>query len=322
MIHSSSTQSSSTQSSSVLPNYPLISVVIPTYNRASVIKYSLASALKQSYPTIEIIVVDDASTDNTFDILKRIKDNRIRYIKHVQTLGGGAARNTGTKASKGDFIAFLDSDDIWHKHKLEIQLKAIKHNLNGEKVVSYTQLFPYPKSISDNVDFSDFDRLPLPTRDKKADESLAEYLFCHGGMMQTSTLMLSREFALAVPFRENLKKHQDWDLCLRLEEKGANFLLIKEPLVILNRDPSLNHISSTKNYHLSESWIKACHSSVTYKAWTGFSLKRILPCLLKKKERKFYAQKILISGFLFQMLNLKSLIQLTIQNWSPSFLEH
>lgn len=97
-----------------------ISVIIPTYNRASYIRDAIESILEQTYPVFEIIVVDDGSTDNTSEVI-RLYGDRIRYFWQ-QNSGPGAARNRGIKEAKGDYVAFLDSDDIWVQNKTKIQM--------------------------------------------------------------------------------------------------------------------------------------------------------------------------------------------------------
>ncbi len=103
----------------------LVSVIIPTYNRASLIKRSIMSVLNQTYNNLELIIVDDGSTDNTEEIVKSIKDERIVYIKQPNK-GACAARNNGIDYAKGEYIAFQDSDDVWHINKLERQLEALR----------------------------------------------------------------------------------------------------------------------------------------------------------------------------------------------------
>lgn len=93
----------------------MVSVIIPTYNRAEPLKKSIDSVLKQTYEKFEIIVIDDGSDDNTYDVIKNIKDNRIRYIKNEFNQGSNASRNIGINNAKGTFIAFQDSADIWKK---------------------------------------------------------------------------------------------------------------------------------------------------------------------------------------------------------------
>lgn len=109
-----------------MQNEPLVSVVIPTYNRSRTICASVNSVLNQTYKNIELIVVDDCSTDDTLDKLKKIDDPRLKIIRHIQNKGQNAARNTGIKASTGEYIAHHDSDDVWHLDKLEVQIQKIQ----------------------------------------------------------------------------------------------------------------------------------------------------------------------------------------------------
>ena len=108
----------------VMNKNPTVSVIIPTYNRAHLVDRAIQSVLNQTYKDFELIIVDDGSTDNTEDIIKEFqkKDERIKYIRHEENRGGSAARNTGIKAAKGEYIAFLDSDDEWLPIKLGRQI--------------------------------------------------------------------------------------------------------------------------------------------------------------------------------------------------------
>jgi glycosyltransferase involved in cell wall biosynthesis len=100
-----------------------ISVIIPTFNREFSLKKSITSVLNQSYNDFEVIIVDDASTDNSFDVVKPyLKDPRVRYIKLDSNEGAQAARNRGIRSATGNYIAFLDSDDEWTPEKLQIQI--------------------------------------------------------------------------------------------------------------------------------------------------------------------------------------------------------
>ena len=111
-----------------MPNHlPEISIIIPTYNYGRFIGRALNSVLSQSYQDYEIIVVDDASTDDTKNIISQYTDKRIRYIRHDINRGPSAARNTGIKSSKGEFIAFLDSDDEWEPDKLYHQINLFRN---------------------------------------------------------------------------------------------------------------------------------------------------------------------------------------------------
>lgn len=113
-----------------------VSVIIPTYNRAHLLGRAIQSVLAQTYEDFEIIVVDDASTDVTEQVVKSFADDRINYIRHQKNKGGSSARNTGIKAAKGEFIAFLDSDDEWVPKKLEKEINRLQ-TLSNEVGVFY-----------------------------------------------------------------------------------------------------------------------------------------------------------------------------------------
>lgn len=106
---------------------PLISVIIPTFNRSQVLKRAIISALNQTYRNIELVVVNDASTDSSSDIVKSINDSRIKLIVHEKNKGLAAARNTGIGNSAGEYITFLDDDDEWLPEKISLQLDAIRN---------------------------------------------------------------------------------------------------------------------------------------------------------------------------------------------------
>lgn len=107
---------------------PKVSIIIPTYNRAHLIERAVKSALNQTYQDFEIIIIDDGSTDNTETVINKFqqKDNRIVYLKHGKNRGGSTARNTGINASRGEYTAFLDSDDEWLPEKLEKQVNVFQ----------------------------------------------------------------------------------------------------------------------------------------------------------------------------------------------------
>lgn len=108
----------------MLRSSPLVSVVIPTYNRSSVIGHTIEDVLKQTYSNLEIIIVDDGSTDDTEAVLQRF-GNSIRYVKQ-ENAGPAAARNRGIEIARGEIIAFQDSDDLWHPSKIERQVRLLE----------------------------------------------------------------------------------------------------------------------------------------------------------------------------------------------------
>ena len=136
----------------VILNDPLVSVIMPNYNSAKYIGEAISSVVNQSYRSLELIVIDDNSTDYSIHIIEQYKerDERIRLIKMPNNIGVGLARNEGLKIAAGKYITFLDSDDLWEINKLEIQISimerlslAVTHTdygyLNGKgEIVSST----------------------------------------------------------------------------------------------------------------------------------------------------------------------------------------
>jgi len=106
----------------------LISVIIPTYNRVNNLKVAIESVLNQTYNNIEIIIVDDNSTDNTIKTLNSLDIPNLRIINNKVNRGAPSCRNTGIKYSRGAYIAFLDDDDIWYTEKIEKQLNHLIQN--------------------------------------------------------------------------------------------------------------------------------------------------------------------------------------------------
>lgn len=105
--------------------YPLISVIIPTYNRAALLQETIASVLGQTYPHFEVIVSDDGSTDDTANLISKLGDHRIKYLGLGHSGHPGIVRNRGVAKSSGNWIAFIDSDDLWVPRKLEWQMNRI-----------------------------------------------------------------------------------------------------------------------------------------------------------------------------------------------------
>lgn len=256
---------------------PLISVVIPTYNRAGVIPTTIQSVLAQTYRNLEIIVVDDASADRTQEVVSGFSDRRIRYICHEQNRGGSVARNTGVTAAKGSFIAFLDSDDAWLPSKLEVQLAAILGCPEPQNTVIYSplkSLAGVPADLKDELR-GIYWAERVPQRGKAEIEPVADYLFCEEGVIQTSTLLLHSDLARRTRFDESLKKHQDYGLCLQLEANGAKFIFVEETLAIWNHDPQLDHIGAGRNHRASITFLEKYRHYFSTRAASMFAIQVI-----------------------------------------------
>lgn len=119
----------------------ILSVVIPTWNRAHLVREAIDSALNQRPGEVEVIVVDDASNDGTAELVTRIYGDWVRLISLRKRSGVGAARNKGVEFARGQFVAFLDSDDVWLPGKLDAELRAFEKFAAAEAVVSDSQNF-------------------------------------------------------------------------------------------------------------------------------------------------------------------------------------
>jgi len=131
---------------------PSVSVIIPTYNRASLISATLDSVLEQSLRPTEVIVVDDGSTDDTAEVVARYA-TRIRYVRQ-DNAGVAAARNHGASLASGEWIAFVDSDDLWHPDKLRLQLHALELSRANWSITDVERIDPSGSSIAGAQGFS------------------------------------------------------------------------------------------------------------------------------------------------------------------------
>lgn len=120
---------------------PLVSIIIPTYNRAALIGETIESVRQQTCTSWELIVVDDGSTDNTPDLMQQLNDPRITYYRIEHSGGFGVVRNHGISKARGEFIAFLDSDDLWHPRKLSAQLSCLETEPGTAFVFTHIELF-------------------------------------------------------------------------------------------------------------------------------------------------------------------------------------
>lgn len=213
---------------------PQISVIIPTYNRANLVGRSIQSVLSQTYRDFEVIIVDDASKDNTEDIIKNFYDKRIRYIRHTENKGGSAARNTGIKLAKGEYIAFLDSDDEWMPEKLEKQMAVIQKTSSDVGVV-YTGYYWVGNNIKTYTP---------PDRITQKEGNIQEALLKENFITTSAALVKKECFKKLGLFDERFPALQDWELFIRFS-KYYCFKCIDEPLAILYYQSA--SISSNQN---------------------------------------------------------------------------
>uniref|UniRef100_UPI004056FB0E glycosyltransferase family 2 protein n=1 Tax=Candidatus Electrothrix sp. TaxID=2170559 RepID=UPI004056FB0E len=199
----------------------MISVIIPTYNRAVFMNKAITSVLEQSYACGEIIVIDDGSTDETYGIVEQIKNNTqvpIHYL-YQENRGASAARNAGIREAQYDMMCFLDSDDQWAPRKLELQMEAMQQQ--PEYLISHTREVWYRQGKQVNQK-----KKHAPPHGEIFQRSLR---MCVVGM---STVMARRElFTCYGLFAEDMLCCEDYDLWLRVGSK-EKFLLVDEALTL------------------------------------------------------------------------------------------
>lgn len=232
---------------------PVFSIIIPLFNREGSIRACLASATSQTISNIEIIVIDDGSTDNSASIVKSLTDSRVAY--HYQSnAGGAAARNKGIGLARGAYIAFLDSDDVFLQAHLE---KALPF-LSGESTCYFSKV---RVNRGSGVFFD------KPSRGPGADEDLSEYLFCAGGFIPTITLIVPSVLAKATLYTDSLKYGQDKDFALRLAKNGAFFVFHNIVTAIWNDLPSHGRVSGKIDPYDRLSWLDRSRDCLTDRAY-------------------------------------------------------
>lgn len=196
----------------------MVSVIMPSHNSAGYISEAIDSVIQQTHTKWELIVIDDASTDNTVSIVEDLskQDSRINIIKNSTNQGPGFARNAGIKASKGDFIAFLDSDDFWLPKKLEIQLNFMKKHNQYMCFSSYLLMDEQGNRIPRMIE-----ALPFLTYDKLLRSNYVGNLTAIYDVRKTGKILSPK-----------LRKRQDWGLWLTLIKKFGTVKGILEPLAI------------------------------------------------------------------------------------------
>jgi glycosyltransferase involved in cell wall biosynthesis len=222
---------------------PIVSVIIPTYNRCQIIERAINSVLNQTFQNFEILIIDDASTDNTNEHIQSISDSRIRYEKLKINSGGSTARNRGIDLAEGDFVAFLDSDDEWLSNMLELSLEKFVSS-NDQQVIIFSKL------LMDNK----VTKKIFPESIYKAGD-LSEYIFCQHGLVSTITLFMPRDVAKSVMFKEKLIKHQDYDFVLRAYRKGVKFHMIDQVLAIWHNEKREDRMGVKVEYEDSFKWL-------------------------------------------------------------------
>lgn len=202
--------------------FPSISIVIPAYNRSNTIRYCLDSVLNQTSRALEIIVVDDCSTDDTVDIVSSYLDSHVRCIVLEKNTGAQAARNRGIREAQGEWIAFQDSDDEWLPEKLEKQVQALALCGFDPWTVVHTNAV-WLETASGK-------QLPMQLPEVAGADVFGQLLSRPGPLFPT--LLVSKLALEAIGYLdEKVPSYQEWDTAIRLAER-CRFIYLAEPLFV------------------------------------------------------------------------------------------
>jgi hypothetical protein len=215
---------------------PLVSIIIPTYNRERFVTKAIDSVLKQSYGKFEIIVVDDGSTDDTREAVKAYAD-KIVYI-YQDNSGVSAARNTGIKHARGEWLAFLDSDDEWRSDYLYTQMNNVNNNSG---IIMQTADCTIYESGGSMLRYFEINGALAEFRGKEYLYIQEPFLFVikHGPWQVGSTIILREAIKKAGLFDEGLQISEDYDLMARVSLLGSLGIIRKELTNVHRRQESI-----------------------------------------------------------------------------------
>ena len=199
---------------------PTISVIIPAYNAERTIVKTIQSVLQQTFSDFEIIAIDDGCTDRTLELLQNIEDNRLKTFSYKNG-GLPVARNRGITRATGEFISFIDADDLWTPNKLELQLAALQQNSMAGVAYSWTAYF------MDGQEESIFPYKPVFFEGNVYDKLLVNNIVSNG-----SNILVRKQAIESVgKFETTLKSCEDWDFYIRLAAKWHFALVPKHQIL-------------------------------------------------------------------------------------------
>lgn len=200
-------------------NEPLISVIVPVYNTEKYVAEALDSIFAQDYLNLEVIVVDDGSTDNTLNVLKEYP-RTIRIISQESNKGQSMARNIGVKEAQGSIIGLLDADDLWPENHISLSIEYLKNDSNYDFVRGKTQYFRF-----------------IDNR-----KEMTESVFLD--MMVGASLYKAKIFDMVGLFNEDMKTGEDLDWFLRVAENNCREKRLEETMLLYRRHE--NNLTNAK----------------------------------------------------------------------------
>lgn len=245
---------------------PKVSAVIATYNRAHLLRHAIESVLAQDYPNLELIVVDDGSSDGTETLVRNYGAASVRYIRHSHNRGLPAGRNTGIDAAEGEYVAFLDDDDMWLPSKIAKQIHAIGSrdailcaaSINGRYQRRYHKPFVSLRELR------------------------------RGNRFPPSSLLARRRVLKELRFDETLRIGEDWDALIRLAERQP-IVFLPDALIIYTENP-LGMTVQARNQPISELDKRMAvirkHEALLGSFWTNYHTAGFLLSYLRYRSDK------------------------------------
>lgn len=203
----------------------LVSVIMPSCNTGRFIEESIQSVINQTYKNWELLIVDDCSTDDTDEVVKRFNDNRIKYIKNEKNRGAAITRNRAIQEANGEWVAFLDSDDLWLPKKLDHQIKFMK---------KYNLVFSYHEYIKINEESNS---LNIYVTGPRVVTKRKMYNYGYPGCL---TFMYSAKEMGVIQIKD-IKKNNDYAILLKLCKKADCYLLKENLAKYRIRKKSISH---------------------------------------------------------------------------------
>jgi len=290
---------------------PKFSVVIPTYNRSSSVLDTLRSCFEQTYSELEIVIVDDGSSDDTLAVLAAIDDPRL-VVVHQENAGPAAARNHGMRVATGDYIAFLDSDDSWYPGFLEAAKAELE--THGD-VLIYGQII---------VDRGVGRYWVKPDRPLGHEESIFDFLYVHGGFIQTSTMIIPKKLAEDVKWDEAVTFGDNDQFAIDCWKTGIGFHMMPLPYTLYADIISADALSQlpiyagqSEKYTNFFSWMATQKSLMSPQAWAGYRAGFESVGLARSAPLKSFS--LLWQGYRAGAIGPVGIVRQSIQNLFPRF---
>jgi len=290
---------------------PRFSIIIPTYNRADSVTNTLESCFTQTFADFEIVVVDDGSKDNTVEVLKSVEDPRLKIVTQ-DNAGPAAARNTGMDNASGEYIAFLDSDDVWYPEFLATAESMLQEN--SEQIL-YGQII---------MDRGVGRYWVKPDRVINADESIYDYLYVDGMFIQTSTMVMPAKLKETVRWDEAVTFGDNDQFAIDLWQTGTPFALLPKPLTLYADIMSPDALSQlpifggdTSKHTNFFDWMATQKEHMSDKAWAGYRARFESVGMAKKSPIE--TLKILWQANRAGAMSAKATVRQALQCFFPAF---